>query len=575
MNLDDVKEKIKSPANLRLKDIVTLLTKHNAIINIAKQTKPESVRICFEELGPTFIKIGQILSVRTDIVSDEFAEEFKKLQDNVKTDPFSEILQVIESELKLNIDEVFETIDEVPLASASIGQVYKAKLLSGENVVVKVQHPGIYEKMTLDIELLEKAMSLVKHTHVVSVVDPSSIIKELKKSLLQELDFLNELKNIELFYEKNNGFEGIMSPKAYSQFTTSKVLVMEHISSDKISNFIENVDLQIQEGHKEFIDLKKDLADTLVKNYMKQIFEDGFFHADPHPGNILIKMLTEEERIEVKSGKGIFYSYEILKKGQPFNIVYIDFGMMGTLDESLIKKLNNIIIALSEKNNEKIATSIASLCKKTKDYDKEKFVKDIGNLVEDYYEMSIQELEIPVIFSKISKICNMYGLQMPESIVFLFRGIGTIEGIIERLNPELSIMTAIKPYVKENFKKDLDIKSEFQAYAQALILASKSMPKIPPKALEIMEKTAAGNLTVGIEHKNLEGTIKSLEAIVNRLVVGMIIAALIVGSSLLVNYESDIVGFAISTVGVFGYFVAIILAVVVYIDSNRKERKKK
>lgn len=382
----------------RLAQIVAVLTKHNVLLSLAEQKHPERVREAFEELGPTFIKIGQILSTRTDIVSEEFAEEFKKLQDHVKTDDFSVVAPLIEAEAGLPLTELFEKIEPKPLASASIAQVHAAVLKGGQEVVVKVQHPGIYEEMTMDIALLEKAVPLVRHIPAAGMMDPAAIVGELKRSLMNELDFTKEADNIEKFHTLNKDVSYILSPKVYREFSSQRLLVMDFMKGVKVSDYIKRADEEAAGGNTAVLAAKKRLAREIVDNYMKQIFDDGFFHADPHPGNILITLHApgtavpagdegakaedvprKEEGTPPPAGgvppeeEGLFgdllpdidvtvsgVSLGALFRQQdlfelfagraeaapsetgPERVVYIDFGMMGSLDERTLDKFNRL-----------------------------------------------------------------------------------------------------------------------------------------------------------------------------------------------------------------------------------------
>ncbi len=572
-----------SEENTRLLEIIDILSKHQVIQSLATQSNPNKVRIAFEELGPTFVKIGQILSVRTDIVSPAFAEEFKKLQDNVKSDEFHSIKEVIEKETGISLEQIFEEIDEKPLASASMGQIHIAKIKNGKKVVVKVQHPGIDEIMTRDIALFEKAVPLIKHIPSAGMIDPAEMVAELKRSLMQELDFNNEADNIELFY-KNNKDINIISPRVYRQYSTKRLLVMDCMDGRKISDYIAQADNAISEGNTAYKEQKKKFADILVKNYMKQIFDDGFFHADPHPGNVLVGRankddeadISEEKIYEIETPVSSITATVVDTKTPDENneekIILIDFGMMGRLDEITLDKFNQFIAALITQNNAKIAKAILNLCKSDGSTDLDKLEEDAGKLFSKYFDMAIGSMSLPLLFEEMSGICLKNGLTLPSNITLLFKGIATIEGIVLRLDPNMSLMTAIEPYAKRYIRSQFNLHNESEQFISNLILSLKAAPEIPLKLSNLMDAAAKGKLKVNMEHRHLEDSFDKLSALVNQLSMAIIVAALIVGSSMLVNYSDNAARLAASSVGSLGYLVAIILAGIMIFKSWHKKK---
>ena len=260
----------------RLKEIISVAMKYgfkNGIKN------PKELRLALEELGPSFVKIGQLLSTRVDILPIEYINEFQKLQDDVSPEKFSIMKEVIEFELKDTIDEIFLDFKKTPIASASLSEVYLAKLKTGEKVVVKVQRPYVKEKMLSDIQILKKLAPFVNFTATGEFVDMKKVVDELSKATEKELNFIEEMNNIIKFTENNLDVKFITVPKVYEEYCTSKVLVMDYISGIKI----DNVNKLTESGYD-----VNDIATKITYNYFKQVFEDGFFHADPHPGNILI-----------------------------------------------------------------------------------------------------------------------------------------------------------------------------------------------------------------------------------------------------------------------------------------------
>ena len=600
----------------RLCEIVKVLMKYNVLIHLAEQTHPENIREAFEELGPTFIKIGQILSVRTDIVSEEFAQEFKKLQDGVKSNDFTVIGPSIEQEAGVPLKDLFQSIEEKPLASASIGQVHSAVLINGTPVVVKVQHPGIYEEMCLDISLMEKAVPLIKHAPVTGMTDPAAVIGELKNSLLNELDFTKEADNIDRFHKLNKDIPYILSPRVYREYSTSRLLIMDFMQGMKVSDFVSEANDKIEKGNNELKEVKSRLAKEIVDNYMKQIFDDGYFHADPHPGNLLIttsvcltgklppsdnnELDSDDIKASAPTDNSNLFAFDVLIEGQSIGscfqkldlmdllgdtqapdiyegnekVVYIDFGMMGTLDESTIEKFNRVMAALTQQDSAQIARSLLGLCKVQGHMDMDRFTSDVDGLFRQYYDMPIGDMSLPVIFEDMTRLCTQYHLQLPQNITLLAKGIGTIEGIVLSLDPNLSIMTAVTPYAKRYLRQQFDPKAEVQGILKDFYSGLKSVPKLPGKIMNVLETFSRGEMKVSMEHKNLDDLFQRLEVMVNRLVMGLIISALIVGSSMLINSATGSLKVVVSTLGVLGFTLALILAGVMIFKTYRNRKNK-
>lgn len=608
---------------VRLAQIVKVLTKHNVLLSLAEQKHPERVRAAFEELGPTFVKVGQILSTRTDIVSEEYAAEFKKLQSHVKSDTFSVVGPIIEQEAGVPLEELFEKFEEKPLASASIAQVHAAVLKNGQKVVVKVQHPGIYDEMAKDIALLEKAVPLVKHIPAAGMVDPAGIVGELKRSLMDELDFTKEAGNIERFAELNGNVPYILSPKVYREFSTKRLLIMDFMQGVQISDYTAKANEEEEKGNTAVKETKKRLAREIVDNYMKQIFDDGFFHADPHPGNILVTLdkaakpadeggeataktkqqpsgaatedpadepglfgelpLDFDVTVQGVSLSALFRDQDIFElfagKAQatptgngPERIVYIDFGMMGNIDERTLGKFNAILGAFSQQDDKMVAQAILSLCKEKAPVDTDDFTADVGRLFSRYYNMPIGDMSLPSILEQVGQLCARHKLQLPQSVTLLVKGVGTIEGIVLALDPELSIMSAVMPYAKRYLKDQFDPKTEVQNFLKTLYRAGKTVPEIPTKIARVLDTLSRGEMKLSMETNRLDDLFKRLESMVNRLVMGLIVAALIIGSSMLVNYSSGSAQTAISAVGTVGYILALLLAVLMVVQTYRKRK---
>lgn len=573
----------------RLAEIIRVFINYNVVPNFVQQKNPEQVKKAFEELGPTFIKIGQMLSVREDLLSSAFTQTFKTLQDSVPSDTFSTVKKTIETELSLSVSDIFDDFSKSPFASASMGQAHRAKLKSGDAVVVKIQHPNIAEEICLDLQLFERAIPLIKYIPETSVVDLKGVLQEVKRSLINEMDFLKESQNGEQFYQKNNGWKEIRSPKIYDAFCSKKVIVMEEMSGKNLNHL-----MNAENGTETFItgiqnkQLKQEVAKLLVENFMKQVFDDGFFHADPHPGNLLFHVLTKEEQTrahrttetvhEKEFGPFAFRaSTSIEDPVAPYTVNYIDFGMMGHLSAGLRQKLTQAVLALYTKDAYRIEKAVLRLCQQEGLFDESRFHQELTSFLEQYYDSPIDEINLQEVFAQVVMICHQNNLQFDRDITLLLKAFGTLEGVIRVLDPEVSLMEVASPFAQHYFLTHLDVEDTLKQSGLDLLEGMKAAPKIPQQLHHLLEMWTSGQGKVNLELKKQDKLLSRIESMINRLVFGMILAALIVGSSLLVQAAPVENAEVVSLLGIFTYaiaaFVIIFLAIDALIQMYKKRKK--
>jgi ubiquinone biosynthesis protein len=566
----------------RFKEILKTFLSYNVLQNLAKQEHPEKVREAFESLGPTFIKIGQMLSVRTDILKPAFIKELRKLQDNVKKDDFQTVKTIIEAETELALTDIFLTFEEEAFASASIGQTHKATLLNGQEVAVKVQHAGIKEAIMLDLSLLEKALPLMKYIPKVAVADPREIFLEIKRSLIDELNSLKEAENGQAFYAKNNGWKIVRSPMIYQEYCTSKVLVMEFMEGMSIKQFVKNSTAQPSERE---IKQKKYFGDILVQNFVKQVFEDGYFHADPHPGNIFVQLLPtdhqkatetiKEQHIKRSFGFGsASFDYQKEQELPPYRLVFLDFGMMGRIDAAMIQKLTNVMDSLYGNNAKVIGRAILQLCRQTGPLDEDLFFEQLAPLLDNNYDVGIGEMNLQTLFFQIVDICHQNNLQVPQEVTMLIKAVATFEGMIRELDPTISLVEIATPFAKKYFTEKINWEYEAKKAGIDLLYSAKAAPKIPTKLVEALDDFTRGKSKINFELKRQDELLNRIENMVNRVVIGLILAALIVGSSMLVEFHQGVTGNFVSILGIMGYGIALFAIIFLVIDIIRKGRKK-
>ncbi|MDT0238987.1 ABC1 kinase family protein [Enterococcus faecium] len=573
----------------RLAEIIRVFINYNVVPNFVQQKNPEQVKKAFEELGPTFIKIGQMLSVREDLLSSAFTQTFKTLLDSVPSDTFSTVKKTIETELSLSLSDIFDDFSKSPFASASMGQAHRAKLKNGDAVVVKIQHPNIAEEIRLDLQLFERAIPLIKYIPETSVVDLKGVLQEVKRSLINEMDFLKESQNGEQFYQKNNGWKEIRSPKIYDAFCSKKVIVMEEMSGKNLNHL-----MNAENKTETFItgiqnkQLKQEVAKLLVENFMKQVFDDGFFHADPHPGNLLFHVLTKEEQTQASRKTETVHEKEFGSFAfrastsaedpvAPYTINYIDFGMMGHLSAGLRQKLTQAVLALYTKDAYRIEKAVLRLCQQEGSFDESRFHQELTSFLEQYYDSPIDEINLQEVFTHVVTICHQNNLQFDRDITLLLKAFGTLEGVIRVLDPEVSLMEVASPFAQHYFLTHLDVEDTLKQSGLDLLEGMKAAPKIPQQLHHLLEMWTSGQGKVNLELKKQDKLLSRIESMINRLVFGMILAALIVGSSLLVQAAPVENAEVVSLLGIFTYaiaaFVIIFLAIDALIQMYKKRKK--
>lgn len=490
---------------------------------------PRDFRLLLEELGPSFVKIGQLLSTRPDLLPSPYIEELRGLQDNVAPIGYDEIEKLLEEELAGSLED-FSWLEKEALAAASLSQVHLAQLKTGEKVVVKVQRPGVKEKILTDLSLLKKISPLINLAPTRDLLDIDQVIEELDSAIRKEVNFLEEGANMLTFAANNRSVNFISSPTVYQGYSTEKVLVMDYIDGIKID--------QLALLEKEGYDLE-DLASKLVYNYFQQVFDQGFFHADPHPGNILIDGPS---------------------------ISYIDFGLMGRLGPSILKKLNNLLDCLVKKDTRGLTRAILSIGIELGPVDFNRLHHDISLIYKKYIDESIYNFDLNLILNEIISICRENNIAMPKDVTLLAKGILTLQGVLTGLGQDLSLMEVALPYFKnkllrENFSK-LDLfELGLEAYASL-----DSIYQMPGQLNNLLDQAQDKDLELKVRLTHLDWLTKKVGGMVNRLLTSIIILALLISSSLLVR-ENEL-----RSLGSLGYILAGILGLVLLLSIYRSSR---
>ena len=491
--------------------------------NYQALTMPERLRLALEKLGPTFIKFGQILSTRPDFLPPAFIKELEKLQDQVPVfDSFS-AQKIIEQELNKPIDKLFKNFQSNPVAAASLSQVHKAVLPNGEIAAVKIQRPDIEEMIELDLEILENLAGILENRlNKGWIYRPKSMVEEFKKAIRKELDFTNEAHNFEKFRINFKEIEYIKVPKIYWKMTTTKVLTMEFIEGTKINEIT-------QKKYKGVFE-PKEVAERGAKAILKQILEDGFFHADPHPANLFVL--------------------------PPATIVMLDVGMVGYLDEKTIINGVKLLQAVVDKNLDQTMNSFEDLGVITKEFDRNLLRQDLKELFDRYLGIPLKDLKINKVSQNILEVVARHNLVLPANLILMIKALSVVETTGRQLYPDFDMLSFAKPLLGKILRKrfapsELLKKSGF-LFQESLELVE----KFPRDLIDILSKLKEGRLTFNFEHRGLEKVTEGIDRSSNRLSFSFIIAALIIGSSLILRQPVGPFIFGYPILGIIGYLSA-------------------
>lgn len=518
----------------RFLEILNILRKHE----IARDFNPVKLRLILEDLGPTFIKLGQILSMRPDILPENYCTELTKLRSEVSPMSFEDVRTVIEHSCGNTLEEMFESFEMTPLGSASIAQAHLAKRKDGDIVVVKVQRIGIFDTMARDISLLRRASGILKIAGGTGdVIDFKMALNELWIVAQEEMDFLTEAKNAEEFYDRNRDLVFISCPRIYRDFTTSKVLVMEYIDGFSINN----KEALTENGY----DLNE-IGEKLANNYMKQVIEDGFFHADPHPGNIKIR------------------------DGQ---IVWIDMGMMGRLSIRDQKLLGKAIRAVAHHDIGIIKDVVLTLgvCKNKSKLNHSQLYNDIDDMLSRYGSLDLGGMNLAVVIADLLGLAKSHEISMPSGITMLTRGIATIEGVIADISPSINLIEITANRMAGSLFENFDIKKELAELSRKGFESGRKSLDIPAIVSDILKMTIKGQTKINMELHSSDDLYKTTRKIADKLITGILVAALLIGSSLLCTTDMQPKLLDIPALGAVGYFVAIILCIQMILNTYKNK----
>ncbi len=509
-----------------------LFYKYNAEVDL-DATAPERLKLVFEELGPTFIKLGQMMSTRPDLVGQQMADEFTKLQDDSAPIDFEIIKSIVESELGLPLKKVFQTFEEEQIATASIGQVHRAVLLDGTNVAVKVQKPGIQDIVKKDItimhhlaDIIDKKISSLKYLHVPVMVD------EFEKSINKEMDYQLEARNTQNFQNNFQGDSGIHVAQIYPNYSTSLVLTMEFIEGVKMSKVMESP---------EDFDAKL-LAKRVAKSYFQQLLMDGFFHADPHPGNLYVL----ENNV----------------------VCYLDFGMMGHIDHDFMQNIGELFIQVIEYKVEVIINELIYMGILNESVDRYPLKRDIMDVLDRYYGATLKDIQVGNIISELLiPLVSKYQARVPPEFTLIARAVSLIEHVASSLDPEFDATEIFKPMVKKLVLKKFEPTNVSEFLKDNIYEFEHLLKNLPRNINGFIAKVEQGEIEVKFSGKTTE----DIERTSNKLVVAIIIAALLLGSSWIIQINKGPMIFDMPFLGFLGFAASGLLGLglIIYILRSR------
>ncbi|BFH65657.1 ABC1 kinase family protein [Paenibacillus azoreducens] len=475
------------------------------------KTLGERIRLVLEDLGPTFVKLGQLASTRSDLLPDSIIQELVKLQDQVPPFPSEAARSILAEELDMPVEEIFERFDDIPVAAASIGQVHLGRLKSGEEVAVKIQRPGALQTITRDLGILRNLMVLAeKRWEWARRYQMVRLVEEFSKSLLAEMDYSREGRNTEKIALQFQNDAHIFIPQIHWQYTSSRVMTMEYVEGVTLS--------QSEQLEESGFDLQL-IAKRFVNAMLHQMFIEGFFHADPHPGNLLVR----------KDG----------------SLAFLDFGMVGRLSEDMKHHLSELIIALMRKNTDSMVRAILRLGLLPEDNDMDSLRKDLGILRDEYYDIPFSEIGIGKALNDLFGVAQRHAIVMPPDLTLLGKALLTMEGVIQKLDPSLSIIDMAEPFGRKLARERFSARRLRGKLLGGAASLAEALLDIPAQTRQLSALISKGKLKVEISVPEMESLMRKLDQISNRLSFSIVLLAfsiimvgLIIGSSM--NRQSSI-----------------------------------
>lgn len=522
----------------RMRQIYAIIRKYHVTQGI---TPTEAVSM-LEELGPTYVKIGQMASTRSDILPQEYCDAFEQLHADVTPMPFDQVLECINKAYGYSWQEVFLAIDPKPLGSASIAQVHRAVLLNGDVVAVKVRRPGIVEEMNQDIALMKRLLAtaeFLSSEHQVVLLNFESLVNELERTTENEVNFTVELNNLIRFHIEIENEPGISSPIPYPRYSNESVLVMEYVQGIPIDNVA---------ALKEKGDDPSELAMRLVQSYVTQVLDYGFFHADPHPGNIIVR--GDE-------------------------IVWIDLGMIGTLSSSERHLVGQMFRAVASDNPYMLMQAVIGISKQLGKVDTGELLTRISQLLEKYGSADLVDIDMGDVFGELVEILRNQNLIMVPSVTMLVRGVITIEGVLDDIAPRTNLIEIVSQHVVKQSLSPEHVAHRSAEIFNSAVRSAEAMVKMPAHISNTIDMLNRGELSVKTDMSVSTDALSTVYASVGRLSLALISAGLFLGSSILCTTNMQPKIFEVPLLGFLGFIGAAILGVYVIVVTFKSRHAMK
>ena len=483
-------------------------------------SQAERIRLAITDLGTTAIKIGQILSTRADLVGLVIAEELKKLQDDVPADPPETVRHAILEQFGQHADDLFAEFNDVALASASIGQVHRAKLFDGREVVVKIQHPNISQKIETDFRILIQLAEWAEaYDSELKLVKPKALVTEMRRVLRKELNFLREALNLERFTSHFKDDPNIKFPQPVTEFCTDRILTMDYIEGIPVREIDQIKAMGISD---------KELAERGANVFLKMIFQDGFYHADPHPGNILVN-----------------------SEGQ---IILLDAGMVGVMDETTRSNVETMLEAVVEQDIRLLEDVIRRIGSTPEDLDRLALRQDLAEFISDYVDVPIRLLNISAVLNNVTAIVRKHHIVLSPPYAMLIKVLVMLEGTSRLLNPRFNLAEMLLPYYQNSLVRHLNFKGQLMYARRLMVDFSQMVRDLPNNVSTLLDQLESGRFSIRLEHRRIESA-------VNRLVQGLLCTALFTGSSMLWSSKTAPTVYGTSVPGCMGCLVGVLMGI--------------
>ncbi len=524
-------EEFMKVAEISIKD-KTSHKRMNEIVRIMRQYKvlhgltPEQAVEVLQALGPTYVKIGQLASNRSDLLPKAYCDAFEKLRDDANPMPFDVVIEQIDRAYGKSWHEVFASIDPVPLGAASIAQVHKATLLDGTTVAVKVRRPGVAESMAEDIMLMKHLLALgefASNSHRDILLSLEGFIEEIERTTASEVDFTSELHNLMRFHDELADEEGVTSPVAYPQYSCESVLVMEFVQGTEISH--------TQALREQGIDVSA-LARRVCQSYVTQVLDDGFFHADPHPGNIL-----------VRDG----------------DVVWIDLGMVGTLTVSERMLVGKVFTAVATDNAYLLKEAVMGLVHVLGPVDHGALLEALSRLLAEYSTAEMKEINVGTVLTEVIEVLRGQNMMMTSSVTMLARGFVTIEGVMAQVAPDISVIEIVSKHVIAQQADPKFLATQLIDLATTSAASAEALAKLPTQLSNTLEMLDRGQIKVNGDIEVSSRILATAYASVGRISLALLSAGLFLGSSVLCTTAMQPQLLGVPLLGVLGYVGAFVL----------------